>query len=78
MNNDALRALVVALVSQGLNVLVLLKLVSLGQEQLGSINVFAGLLITLIFFLWKPSPTPPEPLPPTWTPPPTDITERRA
>ena len=55
LNTDQLRALAGLAITQGLNLAVLLDVVSLDIEELAAINAFVGTLLTLAFLVVKPS-----------------------
>ena len=56
LNTDQLRALAGLAITQGLNMLVLLDVVSLDIEELAAINAFVGTLLTLGFLVFKAAP----------------------
>ena len=55
LNTDGIRATTGLLATQTLNALVLLDIVGLDTEQLAAINALAGTVVTMLFFLIKPS-----------------------
>lgn len=57
VNFDALRAALGLLISQGLALVVGLKIVEMDADQLGLINAFLGTIVTM-FFLFVKSNTP--------------------
>ena len=68
---EAIRAAIVLLVTNTLNMLVLTKLVQLEPEQVAGITAALNSLITLVFLFWKntePTTSDP-PVGTVWTPP---------
>ena len=55
LNTDGIRATIGLMVTQTLNAMVLLNVVSLDTEQLAAINALAGTVVTMLFFFVKAS-----------------------
>ena len=68
---EAIRATLILLITQGLNLLTLLGWVTLNEEQLKQINLFVGTLTVFVFLFWKNTEprTSDPPVGTVWTPP---------